>query len=411
MRPLFAVVVLLAAAGSLLGQTTQPVATQPTYPLWDGKETVADYAKRAGIKDGGSLFGQTAKPAVSQPASVPASGPTASPAEVYTAWPFDANEAARRQDETAKALGVPKELVLKLDANVSMKLVLIPAGKFVMGSSDEEQVRLRNEADAAGSRAGNWFKHEGPLHEVTISKPFYMGVYHVIRGQFTAFTCDSCYRTEDEGWGWAIAIDGNGVEGLVGGASWKKPGFEQTDEHPVVCVSRNDAVAFCKWLSKKTGKTVTLPTEARWEYACRAGTTTAYQWGDNPDEGKGWCNAADQSYTKRFTHSKLPFSWDDGYFFTSPVGKFKPNAFGLYDMHGNAIQWCSDFYDANYYTNEKSVDPQGPRSGLYYVLRGGSWSGIPRYCRSANRTRSSPQGGSCVVGFRVVVEIEESRCP
>ncbi len=302
----------------------------------------------------------------------------------------------KEEDEEALALKkqietylVPeKEISLDFGNKIRMKLVLIPSGKFIMGSLGGEK----------GHR-----EDEGPRHEVTISKPFYMGVYHVTRGQFAAFVDDKHFKTDAEKDGWSIAWNGIKFD-KVNGVWWKKPGFGQTDEHPVVCVSHNDAVAFCEWLSKKTGKTVRLPTEAQWEYACRAGTTAAYQWGDNPDEGKGWCNAGDLT-AKKTLGEKLPFfNWSDGYTYTSPVGRFKKNAFGLYDMQGNAWQWCDDWYSKDYYSaNGNDRDPLGPNNGKYVVNRGGGWDNGPLDCRCAFRSTGEPVISGNNAGFRVMV--------
>jgi sulfatase modifying factor 1 len=270
-----------------------------------------------------------------------------------------------------------------------MKLVLVPPGKFMMGSPESEKDRS---------------KDEGPQHEVTLSKPFYMGVYEVTKGQFAQFVSDSGHKTDAEKGGKAWGWDGTNFAEIAG-YSWRKTGFEQTEDHPVVNVSWDDAVEFCKWLSKKTGKTVSLPTEARWEYACRAGTTTAYPWGDDPDDGKGWCNAADQTAKKTFGASWTYFSWDDGYAFTSPAGKFKANAFGLYDMIGNAWEWCADWY-ADSYADANKTDPTGAPSGAYRVLRGGSWGYDPRGCRSAYRDGFDPVLRGIRLGFRVVVDLK-----
>ncbi len=168
-------------------------------------------------------------------------------------------------------------------------------------------------------------------------------------------------------------------------------------------VSWNDARAFCDWLSKKSGKTVTVPTEAQWEYACRGGTKTAYPWGDNPDDGKGWANCSDQSLKKKIPNQEhwAFFSWDDGYVFTSPVASFKANAFGLYDMNGNACQWCQDHYGD--YDKGAATDPTGADAGGLRVLRGGSWSFNPWCCRSAVRVRIFPVYRCGDVGFRVAV--------
>jgi formylglycine-generating enzyme required for sulfatase activity len=138
-------------------------------------------------------------------------------------------------------------------------------------------------------------------------------------------------------------------------------------------VDWNDARAFCDWLSKKSGQAVRLPTEAQWEYACRAGTNTIYAWGDNPDDGKGWANCADQTLKKKMdaTPAFAFFTWDDGFVYTSPVGTFKANAFGLHDMIGNVWQWCDDSFGA--YDKDAAIDPVGARSGvigrLYVQLR------------------------------------------
>ena len=172
----------------------------------------------------------------------------------------------------------------------------------------------------------------------------------------------------------------------------------------MVQVTWNDAQVFCAWLSKKSGQTVGLPTEAQWEYAGRAGTKTAYPWGDNPRAGKGWANCADQSLQKKLPNAPASasfFSWDDGFLFTSPVASFKPNAFGLFDMTGNAWQWCQDHYGP--YDKAAATDPQGVASGGLRVLRGGSWGIDPRRCRTGGRSWSSPAIRFGRLGFRVAV--------
>ncbi|MGB2823714.1 MAG: SUMF1/EgtB/PvdO family nonheme iron enzyme, partial [Phycisphaerae bacterium] len=190
----------------------------------------------------------------------------------------------------------------------------------------------------------------------------------------------------------------------IKGASWRNVGFDQTDDHPVICVSWTDAAEFCKWLGGKAGRTVRLPTEAQWEYACRAGSTTAWSWGDDPDAGKGHCNAADRTGKAKFRSWGI-FKWEDGWVFTAPVGKYKPNAFGLHDMHGNVWEWCRDWYRKDYSTAGK-LDTKGPYSGALRVVRGGSWLSPPDRCRSAFRTASDPMGSYCdfIIGFRVVAD-------
>jgi formylglycine-generating enzyme required for sulfatase activity len=183
--------------------------------------------------------------------------------------------------------------------------------------------------------------------------------------------------------------------------SWRNAGFEQTDEHPVVNVSWNDAVAFCNWLSKKESKTYRLPTEAEWEYACRAGTTTRYYSGDDPETLAKVGNVADAALKAKFPDLKYTLKASDDYVFTAPVGSFKPNALGLFDMHGNAFQWCADWYGAEYYAASPVDDPTGPDSGTDRVLRGGSWNFGPLYSRSAKRFGLTPDLRSSYSGFRV----------
>ena len=308
-------------------------------------------------------------------------------------WVLGAGAASpSTQPATQPSTQPAKELTLDLGNKVTLKLVLIPAGKFMMGTPEGEKDRDKNETQ----------------HEVTISRPFYMGVTHVTVDQFAAFVKDSGYKTDAEKDGWSVGIDirdGKLVAKKVDGASWRNRSFDQNGDHPVVQVSWNDAKAFCDWLSKKSGKTVVLPTEAQWEYACRAGTKTAYPWGENPGAGEAWANCADQSLKKKLPNAPAGwkfFSWDDGFVFTSPVGSFKANAFGLYDMINNACQWCGDRYGD--YETGAATDPTGADTGGDRMLRGGSWSNGPWHCRSASRIRYDPGGRDVSIGFRVAVE-------
>ncbi len=169
----------------------------------------------------------------------------------------------------------------------------------------------------------------------------------------------------------------------------------------MVNVSWNDAVAFCKWLSGKEAKTYRLPTEAEWEYACRAGTTTRYSSGDDPKTLAKVGNVADASFKAQFPDGGYTIKAHDGFVFTAPVGSFQPNAFGLYDMHGNAWQWCADKYGEKYQAAPSADDPSGPNSGDLRVLRGGSWVDGPIYTRSAKRSGITPGSRFDGTGFRV----------
>jgi formylglycine-generating enzyme len=291
--------------------------------------------------------------------------------------------------------------------SIGMKLTLIPAGEFMMGSSEsaeETAAFFEKTYGKAPIKTDVIYIGEYPQHRVRITKPFYLGTYHVTHGQFQQFVADTGYKSDAEkdkrpganGWD----PDKNGFD-FNEKYYWRNAGFEQTDEHPVVNVSWNDALAFCKWLSKKEGKTYRLPTEAEWEYACRAGTATRYYSGDDPETLAKVANIADTTTKAKFPDWKYTIKASDGYVFTAPVGKFKPNAFGLYDMHGNAWQWCADWYGEDYYSKLPIDDPTGPDSGVFRVLRGGSWDLGPDFARSAKRGGSIPGSRDSRSGFRV----------
>jgi formylglycine-generating enzyme required for sulfatase activity len=227
---------------------------------------------------------------------------------------------------SAKAVIAENSFVSKA---TGMKFVRIRPGKFLMGSPKDEKDRSDDEEQ----------------HEVEITRPFALGVYAVTRGQFRKFVEDDSYRTEAEkdgkgGYGWDADKNEWKQDPKY---TWRNPGFEQTDEHPVVEVSWNDAKAFCAWLGRKDGRTYRLPTEAEWEYACRARTTTRFHFGDDEEDLARFANLADASL-RRATKKGWGIKADDGYAFTAPVGRFKANPWGLYDMHGNVWQWCEDYY-------------------------------------------------------------------
>lgn len=289
--------------------------------------------------------------------------------------------------------------------SIGMKMTLVPAGEFMMGSGESAEVA----ASFFGMEA-RYFENEYPQHRVRITKPFYLGTYHVTRGQFRQFVEDSGYKTGAE------APPSPHISGIHGmnprtgvydfnpSFSWRNAGFEQTDEHPVVHVNWNDAMAFCKWLSKKEGKSYRLPTEAEWEYACRARTTTRYYSGDDPETLAMVANVSDMTLKAKFPRHRA-IQASDGYEFTAPVGQFKPNAFGLYDMLGNAGQWCADWYDKDYYGKSPVDDPTGPpdeRGIDNRVLRGCCWHSNGYETRAARRGWHRPESrDSEYSGFRV----------
>jgi formylglycine-generating enzyme required for sulfatase activity len=169
----------------------------------------------------------------------------------------------------------------------------------------------------------------------------------------------------------------------------------------VVDVSWDDVQEFCTWLSRTDGKTYRLPTEAEWEYACRAGTTTAWYNGDTLADVVQIGNSADKSAKAKFSVWRTT-SASDGFVYTSPVGQFRPNNFGLYDTIGNVLEWCSDFFDSRYYQNSPDADPTGPRGGKRHVARGGAFTSIGE---AASRIDLATNHRAPDVGFRVVCEI------
>ncbi len=291
--------------------------------------------------------------------------------------------------------------------SIGMKLVWIPAGEFMMGGQESAEELVK--AFAAYKRKADFFKDEYPQHHVRITKAFYMGKYEVTVGQFRRFVEDSGYKTEaekDGEGGWGYNPQTGQCEGRKIQFNWLNTGFPQSDDHPVVNVTWNDAVAFCRWLSRKEGKTYGLPSEAQWEYACRAETSKRYQNGDDPEGLIRVANTLDAKGRTTFPHvQELTFLADEKPQFTIPVGGKEANQFGLYDMHGNVWEWCADWYDADYYWKSPVDDPAGPESGNRRVRRGGAWNSFPLWARVSFRNWNTPQSRCVNLGLRVVGEI------
>jgi len=276
---------------------------------------------------------------------------------------------------------------------IGKKLVPISAGEFLMGSPDSDKDAIDDEK---------------PQHKVKITKAFLMGQYHVTVGEFRQFIKDTGYKTVADKVGGiyrTIRPDGK-IEVGKAGQNWENIGFPITDNHPVCCVDFEDCLEFCKWLSKKEGKTYRLPTEAEWEYACRAGTTTRWSCGDDKDALVRHANIVYDTFPT-FARNNGPKSESLGWMFMAPVGRFQANPWGLYDMHGNLWQWCSDWYAEDYYKHSPESNPTGPAEGDLRVIRGGTWSRGPLDCRSANRFGLSG-ATSLWVGFRVICEVRSS---
>ncbi|MEM1294494.1 MAG: formylglycine-generating enzyme family protein [Verrucomicrobiota bacterium] len=277
-------------------------------------------------------------------------------------------------------------------------------------------------------------RKETPSHRVEITKGFSIAQTEVTVGQFRQFTLATEYVTTAEKAGGALGFfpqEKNYVDRfhLDPEVTWKAPGFEQSDSHPGVCVSWADAQEFCSWLSQKEGRKYRLPTEAEWEYACRAGTMTWYSWGEDPDDAYAHGNVADGALEDAFPNTtryqravKLGEDQGDGVVLTAKVASFQPNPWKLYDMHGNVWEWCQDRWKADLYNDYFKDVPRTERSsvvimdplfetataqheyGDWRVLRGGAWTCAPAAVRSSIRTFAEAGDASVYTGFRVVRE-------
>ena len=301
--------------------------------------------------------------------------------------------------------------------SLGMKFVLLPAGEFMMGSDESPESLAKAYPHYPRERFLLLFD-EAPVHKVRIMRPFYLGQHEVTVGQFRRFLEASGYKPESEadgtgGYGYNAAYDpdksarGDAFEGRDPKYSWRNPGFSQGDDHPVVNVTWNDAVALAKWLSEREGKKYRLPTEAEWEYACRAGTRTRYHNGNDPASLSRVANVFDADAAPNWQRwESYALAAHDGFAFTAPVGSFAANAFGLHDMHGNVWEWVSDFHDDNYYARSPVNDPQGPATGTVRVRRGGSWHTWSFYARCAYRNWNAEDTRYTLVGIRLVREAE-----
>jgi formylglycine-generating enzyme required for sulfatase activity len=242
---------------------------------------------------------------------------------IKSAKPRSTDQAAQAEPKASataikQTRPLEKQVTADLGGGVKIELVLIPAGEFMMGNTHtiEEELALYKKYDR--NAPTSWFEGEYPVHPVRIAKPFYLGKHEVTVGQYRLFVRATGHKSKWED----HAVFGRNPE------DWRNPGFAQTEEHPVVRVSWNDAKIFCTWLSRKEGKTYQLPTEAQWEYACRAGTTTRYFSGEDPETLAEVGNVADAAAKARDPSTSFAIKANDGYAFTAPVGKFRPNAFG-----------------------------------------------------------------------------------
>jgi sulfatase modifying factor 1 len=276
------------------------------------------------------------------------------------------------------------------DCSDCPEMVVIPEGRSLMGSPKEEPGRKDT---------------EGPQHRVTIARSYALGKHEVTVGEFKRFMQATRYQTaaeRDPDRGIRVWDEEKNEWARSRGKSWRNPGFTQDDSHPVVGVSWNDALAYVDWLAKQTGQAYRLPSEAEWEHAVRAGTTTARFWGGDANQACAYANVGDRSL--KSSRPKWPYvihECEDGFLETAPVGRFAANRFGLHDMIGNVWEWTQDCWNDSY--------TGAPWDGLPWpqgdcgrrVVRGGSWYDPPEFARAAFRNWSGPGLRGSNLGFRL----------
>jgi formylglycine-generating enzyme required for sulfatase activity len=253
---------------------------------------------------------------------------------------------------------------------------------------------------------------EGPRHEVTLTRPFYLGKHEVTVGQFRRFVEATKYITDGERNGGGNAHDDKAVWKHRPGTNWRKPGyvgpFELKDGHPVVHVSHTDAMAFCRWLREQPrgvdepAGVYGLPTEAQWEWACRAGSGERFWWGADEDRSGKVANVGDRSLKR--VHPDWPrtvMPMDDGHAFVAPVGSYRANGFGLHDMLGNVWEFCSTHHGR--YPKGPVTDPEDGDPKRGFAVRGGGWSNEARDVRCATRNADPPHFCHSNLGFRVAL--------
>jgi formylglycine-generating enzyme required for sulfatase activity len=270
----------------------------------------------------------------------------------------------RAEAEAALARLTPANPVVRdrlNDGSQGPEMVVIPAGSFLMGSPPREKGRYEDE----------------PLHSVRIEKPFAIGKYEVMFHEYDRFAAATGRLSpNDQGWG--------------------------RGRRPVITVNWRDAAAYAEWLSQQTGHRYRLPTESEWEYATRAGTTTSRYWGDDPDQGCAYANAADLDGKQVFVGWTV-MKCRDGFIYTAPAGSYRSNDFGLHDMAGNVLEWTCSLYDKSSPTPAQRCEE--PAADRPFVVRGGSWNDEPRNVRSAERHRNQPDFQDYSLGFRLVREL------
>ena len=359
----------LAAASLAAATVAEPLPSSPTRPVPSTTPT-----ETRGVS---STVQSLAAPAIR------ATPGTSSPA------PVPATAAAPRVPPPP-APAKPGDIMR--DAPDLPEMVLIPPGTYLRGVPTAESQREGTDDDNAR-----------PVRPVTIQQSFWMGRYPVTWGEFAAFIDSTGYKMPNEAWTYEPNAKGEWSNGKRDNRSWRNPGFKQTDRDPVVCVSHEDAQAYIAWLNQRTDGGYRLPSDAEWEYAARAGTQTARYWGDGVEQAYLYANMADQSLRKHLGPAAAGRSFtdgDDGYVFTSPVGSFGANGFGLHDMLGNIWEWCADTWHTSYEGAPTDGSAWVGDAASARVIRGGSWFAGARRGRAAYRRGFAPADRDGSLGFR-----------
>ncbi|WON77074.1 formylglycine-generating enzyme family protein [Serratia sp. UGAL515B_01] len=280
------------------------------------------------------------------------------------------------------------------------EMLVVPEGTFQMGGTQEEHIALN-----VDNYRADW---ESPRHTVKITRPFAIAKTEVTVDNYRKFINETGHMTAKGCLGFPGYPAMANPEYVIyqHDLSWENPGFSQTDQSPVTCVTRSDAEAYAKWLSIKSGATYRLPSEAEWEYAARAGTVTPYFWGNNIEDGCQFAAMYDLS-TDRVTGFRFKVAnCDDATPYTATVGSFRPNPWGLYDMTGNVREWVSDAWEDSYDTGPFTEKSRQQGVSQFPVLRGGAWDYMPQNQRIAYRSAYySLYMRSNMWGFRLVREI------
>lgn len=289
--------------------------------------------------------------------------------------------------------------------SLQMELLRIKGGVFSMGAMPQNDFLLLSMDAKSREEKTELLLARPPFRTAIVTQDYWIASKEVTVAQFRKFVSDSGYITDAE-------KDKQGGTGLLANGSfgqspkftWKELGFPLKENYPVVNVSWHDAQAFCEWLSRSEKCAYRLPTEAEWEHACRAGSTTTFCCGDSVEDLSGFANVADQSLLEAEPKLPWPALFRDGAAYLAEVGGHRPNDFGIYDMHGNAMEWCQSRFSISD-PLEHLAPP--PASAEMYCLRGGNWFNQPDHCGSACRTGAVPQTRMSLIGFRVVRQVAE----